>query len=115
MNPGKLIHTGRLKAPSVTANDEGEPINTPVEYATIKFSMNTTGGREMYAARQVNAEVNFQMEIWRRSDVLTGHTLEMDVPNTSIVRTFDILLVNNSDERPRDTLLFCREVNPSVS
>lgn len=109
MNPGRLRYQGVLQSPSVSAGTDGEPTPEWTAYATVMCGIETSGGREFWAARQINSEINTRIVMWRRNDVLSGHQMVVGS------RTFDVLWVDNGDQHLLDTILYCREVNASVA
>lgn len=90
-----------------TYNSYNEPIESWVGVTgltSLWASMITTGGREYYAAQKLNAETSAVFKL----GYVTGITTTMRVKYGS--RYFDILNVNNKDEKFEYLLLSCKEV-----
>lgn len=88
-----------------TQDDYGQIIKAPVDlYTGLWASMVTTGGGEFYAAQKLNAETSalfklrYQPGITSKMKVIYGN------------RTFEILNVNNVNEKFEWIHLSCKEV-----
>ena len=58
INPGDLIQRLTFKIPAGGKDDDGFPINKPVEYTKAWASLKTLKGTTFYAAAQTNREHN---------------------------------------------------------
>ena len=93
---------------TATVNEMGQ--KAPPSYANVTgltglwAKMITTGGRELYAAQKINAET----EVVFKLRYIAGITTKMFVKYGD--RLFNILLVNNIDEKNEWLLLSCKEV-----
>lgn len=88
-----------------TPDTAGQPVMTPSNfYAGLWASMITTGGREFYAAQKLNAETTAVFKLRYQPSITT----KMQVKYGS--RNFNIMSVNNVDEKFEYLLLSCKEV-----
>lgn len=70
MRSGNLDRRGQLLRRVLTRNTFGEEVVTYVAYAELWMERRDIGGREFFAAQQVNAEVTSRFRIRFRTDVL---------------------------------------------
>jgi SPP1 family predicted phage head-tail adaptor len=105
VNAGELRHKIDIQENDTGTDDYGEPSKPPFSIHTnLRASFITTGGKELYAAQKVNAltEGVFKLRY------VPGITADMRVKFGN--RYFNILLVNNVNERNEWLLLSVREV-----
>lgn len=90
---------------TTTQDGYGDTIKTPSNlYTGLWASMITTGGGEFYAAQKLNAATTAVF----KTRYVEGVKSDMKVIYGS--RTFEILFVNNKDEKFEWLLLSCKEV-----
>jgi SPP1 family predicted phage head-tail adaptor len=85
-------------------NNEIKPWSNVTGLTGLWASMITTGGRELYAAQKVHAETSVVFKLRH----VTGITTLMQVKYGS--RLFNIINVNNVNEKNEYLLLSCKEV-----
>ena len=104
MQSGKLRHPVVLQV-RTTSRDHGSVIETWGTLASVWAEVRPLEGRELYAAQQVNAELTTQIRI--------RFTQNFNTINRVLFgsRVYDVLSVVNPDERNRELVLQCRELN----
>lgn len=94
-----------IQKTTATYDSYGQPVESWSNLYTGLFaSAITTGGKEFYAAQRQNAETAMVF----KTRYITGITTLMRVKYGS--RYFNILSVNNKDEKFEYLLLSCKEV-----
>jgi SPP1 family predicted phage head-tail adaptor len=93
MKAGALRHRIRIERPVPTRNEFGEEIRTWVLVAERWASIDPLSGRELWAARQVQAETSHRI----RTRHVDGVTTEMRIAHDG--RHFDIQSALNKGER----------------
>lgn len=103
MKIGKLRHRVTLQEYVSLKDSFGAEIEAWSDKATVWASIEPLSGREYFAARQMNAEVNTKITIRYRTGVK---------PTMRILfagRVFEILSVINTEEKNRELILMCKE------
>jgi SPP1 family predicted phage head-tail adaptor len=107
MNPGAMRHSITIKVRPTTQNSYGEEITNILQwndFVTRYASVSPVTGREFYAAQQTNTKVSTKFTI----RFIPGITAAMKVVYG--VRTFNIISVQDTDERHITITLICEEV-----
>lgn len=103
MNAGRLRHKGTFQRPVETQNSYGEPeITSWSDVARdVYVDIEPLRGREYFAAKQVNAEIEAKIKMRYRSDV----TAKMRFVHNSDEYYIDSVI--NVGERNRELQLMC--------
>ena len=105
MQSGKLRKRVELHSATVKQQNEyGEQSEGFVKYATVWAEVKPLEGRELERARQLSAEVSYQVHIRYRSDVTVKHKVVFGT------RTLEINAVINPDESNKELWLYCKEI-----
>lgn len=102
MEAGKLRHRVTVQTATETRDASGEPIRGWADTATVWASIDPVSGREMLAAGQVNAEAVVRVRMRYRA-LTTAQRLKWGS------RVFDVVSVNNWNERDHELEVMCRE------
>lgn len=109
INPGELLHSVVIQAPSSTPDTFGQSV-TPATWTAVLTTwaaIYTAGGRETSMASQIVSDVSHVVKIrWS-----AAATLKANQRVVFGVRTFTVQYVENVLERNRVLLLYCQEVN----
>lgn len=95
---GKLRKTVQLKSPTYTQDEFGqEQVTYPTIEATVRASIRHLGGRELWDARQVNAEASYRILMrWH-----SGVTPAWQIVDTDTSKVYHILSIADVHERGR--------------
>lgn len=104
MNIGELRHRVNLQSSSASQNDYGEQTESWTTYTTVWAAIKTLSGRELEHAQQISAEATHRVTARYNSSV----TEENRVIFGS--RTFEVVSINNPEERNEYLILLCKEV-----
>lgn len=104
INAGDLTRRITIQSKTVTQDTDGAEIVVYSTLATVWAQVITNSGREFYAAQKINAETTAVFRIRYRTGIET--TSRVQYGN----RYFDILHINDVDERHEEITLLCREV-----
>lgn len=104
MDAGLMRHRIRIQKPSSERNELGEPINTWIDVANVRASINPLSGRDFIAAMQDQAEVTHKVTI--RYNVAVKASMRVLYGN----RVFDILHIIDTWEQHREMVLMCKEL-----
>lgn len=106
MRPGTLRHRLTLSAFTTAKNDFGEDVPTFANYATVWGSFEPLLGREYFASQQMQSPAEAKVRIRYLSTVKDEDRVAFDGT------TYEILGVQNVENRDRELLLYVREVKP---
>lgn len=107
VNPGDLRHVVTVQRNVGTGQDDfGQPNESWLTIATVHASIQPLGGRELFWAMQVAAEATHQVIMRYDPAVLITEKDRIDFKG----RTFQIINVNNIEERNRLWQILCKEV-----
>lgn len=102
MNPGALRHLVTIQKPVETQNSYGEPEVTWTNVVeNVWCRIIPLKGREYFAAKQVNADIEAKIVMRYRTDITAKMRLLHDV------NEYYIYSIINDDERDRFTTLMC--------
>lgn len=104
MQAGRLRHKITIQSKSVTPNAYGEEVITWGTFVECWAEISPLLGREYLAAAQVQAEITHRVRIRHRDGVY---------PTMRVLfgsRAFDILSVQQVEERQREIVLMAREL-----
>lgn len=96
-----------IQQQTTTQDSYNQPQDTWTDYTTVWASAVNKGGGEFYAAQKINAKTTEVFTI-RYSSITKAITEDMRVKFGT--RTFNILHINNVDERNIELQLMCEEV-----
>lgn len=102
MNIGRLRHRVQIQASTATPNAFGEPVVTWTTEATRWAAVEPYTGRELFMAKQVQADITTKITM-RSYPLLPTHRILLGE------RIYEILYVINTDERGIETVAQCRE------
>tara|TARA_R110002095_G_scaffold109849_1_gene96207 strand:+ start:1332 stop:1652 length:321 start_codon:yes stop_codon:yes gene_type:complete len=106
MEAGKLRHRITFREINSTRDTtSGDMVDTPVDLATVWASVTQMSGRELVNAQQVKPDATYKVIIRYLAGVTTDDFFTFNG------RTFQILDVNNIDERNITLELMCKEEN----
>lgn len=107
MKVGKLRHRIQLARDTFASDDLGQDVGTPTTVGTCWGEIVSLSGREAVNAKQIRAETTHRVTLrWQGA-------LKRPIPNDKLIfksRTFNVLWINNVDERNRQIDVFCTEV-----
>jgi SPP1 family predicted phage head-tail adaptor len=107
MNIGKLRHRIQVVRDTFASDDLGDMVPTPTTVGTCWGEVVTLSGREAVNARQLKPETTHRVTLrWQGASVAIK-------PSDKLIydsRTFNVLWVNNLDERNRQIDAYCTEV-----
>lgn len=116
------VPSGTLRNPIViqalpvppVRNSDGSEKRTPDQwqlFCNARASIDDSGGREFWAAKQVNADLTHEVKIRWRKGITPGMRILFHDYNQDLDRYFDIRgIVNPNDQIRRILLLHCREL-----
>ena len=104
MKAGELRTFTTVKRATFTYDSKNEKIPTNVTAFTAYAKMITTGGKEFYAAQKLNAETTALFNYRYRSD------FKSDMKIVAGNRTFEILSINDVDDKHVELLIAAKEV-----
>lgn len=104
INAGQLNKQLILQAPSISREADGAEVITWTTLATIWSDITSSGGREFWQAKQINAEISHMVTIRYRDKISPRYRLLYGS------RIFQILSVVNADETRTGLQLMCKEV-----
>jgi SPP1 family predicted phage head-tail adaptor len=112
MTAGALRHRIAIQSKTVATDGNGNRSETWADHYTCWASISSSGGREFYQARQVNAELTHEVSIRFKAGITAIMRIKYTDPKDSnAIRYLEIRAVNNPDQRRRMLSLMCREVN----
>lgn len=106
MRAGRIRHKVTFQRATVTQNTLGEPVRTWSTLATVWASLEPTGGKEKYAAMQVQGEV-ISLIICRYQSALSDLAINDRITHGS--KVYDIKSVINVDERNIQLEIFAKQ------
>ena len=101
---GKKNKRVAIQTRTVTYNSYNEPIESWADTATVWAGIINSGGGEFYAAQKLNADTQAVISIRFYSGLTTLNRIKYGS------RIFEILHVNDVNERHREMLLAVKEV-----
>lgn len=107
MNPGNYRHKITIQERLTGQDSYGAPMESWTDLATAWASIEPLSGRELYAAQELNSEINVRIKMRYRPGVLSSMRILYGT------RIFDILAVVDIEERHRVLELLCKEMMPS--
>lgn len=109
MNIGRLRHRITIEQLTQTPDGAGGYTEAWTTFATVWSSVDPIGGKEYFAAKQVQSEATHKIRLRYR----VGITPDMRINFGG--RLFGIESVINWEERNRELILMCSEVTPSAN
>lgn len=104
MRAGTLRHLVELQSPSLAQNAYGEPIESWTTYAAVWAAIRPLSAVETPQAPQATPIATHQVTLRYTTGVTSGHRIKFGT------RYLNVESVLNTDERNRELLLQCREV-----
>ena len=104
MNIGKLRHPLILQAETQTQGATGEVTYSYATVTTVWGSLSPISGRELEQAHQISEEITYKAIIRYYSSLTSEYRISHDS------RTFEIMNIQNADERDIYQLLLLKEV-----
>ena len=103
MNVGRLRHRLRLQRRSDTRNESGETLVAYSDVAEVWGSVRNLGGRELFAAQQVQSEVTTEIIIrWRPGVDSTARIIQQSTTGGSEVAKYDVVHALQDDHTGKD-------------
>ena len=111
MRAGTLRHWLLIEQKSLSVDANGDRTETWLTFAECWGSIETSGGREFFAAKQTISDLTHSINVRYK----TGLTPDMrvkytDPKNADAARCFNIRAIANPDERNEMLALQCSEV-----
>ncbi len=110
VNPGAMRHRIVLQQASVTRNTDGSERKTWPDTATVSAAIAFGTGRELFAARAVNAELTHLITIRYYAGLGPDWRVKFNDPKDGSVRYFDIRSIEAVGTMRRHQRLQCREL-----
>lgn len=109
MRAGRLRHRVVLEQRTGVANAYNEIPDTWATVATLSAAVEPLGGREFFAAQQVQGAASHRITLRYLAGVSIKNRVRWPDPATGVDRIFDITAVIDRDERHRVLELMCTE------
>jgi SPP1 family predicted phage head-tail adaptor len=100
---GKLRHTIKIQAKTLTTDSYGGPVETWADVASVPASAEPLQGRELAAAQTVNAETTTRFHIRYRSGVIPANRIVFES------KYYNITSVIDPDLRHRELVIMASE------
>jgi SPP1 family predicted phage head-tail adaptor len=106
MNAGELRHIIEIQAIGTTRGAAGEVVDTwtTETNGTVWASIEPMSGRELYNAKQINAEITHKVKLWYYQGLTPAKRILFGT------RVFNILEVMNVEERNIEHLVYAKEM-----
>ena len=114
---GKLRHTVQIMNLSKVQDSTGGPVTADATvFATVRASIETLSGRELYKAQQMVSQVTHLVTIRWYPGIQSRMLVWFSEPveGVTVTRQFRILYTENPDEKHHVLLLYCIEVDESA-
>ena len=112
---GRLRHVVQIMSPATQQGLMGGPVTADmVAFATLRASIESLQGRELYSAQQMVAEVTHKVTVRWCAGIKAKMDVWFSTGSPSVTRQFQILYVLNTDELNKKLVLFCVERDDSA-
>lgn len=115
-DPGELRNLIEIQAlpAKVVRNPDGSVNRATPQwgaFATVYAKIDSTGGKEFQAGRQVNPQLTHELTVWWKAGIVPSQRIKFQDPNNEATRFFDIqAVVNPNNEVRYQLLLHCKEL-----
>lgn len=109
MRAGSLRHWLVIESKAVTPDANGDRTETWATFAECWASIETSGGREFFAAKQVIGDLTHSLQIRFIAGLAPDMRVKYADQKTGKVRYFHIRAIVNPDERSEMLMLQCTE------
>jgi SPP1 family predicted phage head-tail adaptor len=110
ISPGSLKHLIVIEQSTAGRGTSGSITKAWSPFATVRGSISSSGGREFYQSRLVNAALTHEVILRWLPGVVPSMRVRYDDPKTGVARYFDIKSVANDSETRRFLRLMTTEL-----
>lgn len=111
MRAGQLRHWLLIEQKSLSVDANGDRTETWATYAECWGSIETSGGREFFAAKQTISDLTHAITVRYKAGITADMRVKyIDPKNSDSARYFNIRSIANPDERNETLSLQCSEV-----
>ena len=104
MDIGKLRHRIIFQQLSNSKNEYGEPVEEWLDIKTVWAEIKPVGGKQFFAAKQINAEISHNIYIRYRNSLSSSMRIKFKE------RIFEILYIMNVNESNTLMQIYCKEL-----